>query len=59
MEQKHLPSQQQPEEDHLADASLPTKALWHEPKLMFVEPVLLLQGELKHVMGGFFGTFTP
>ena len=38
MEQEPLPSQQQPEEDCPAVASPPTKAPWHEPKLVFVEP---------------------
>jgi len=39
--------------------SPPTKAPWHEPKLLFVEPKLTPHGELKHVTGGYFGTFTP
>ena len=59
MEQEHLPSQQQPEKDRPVVASPPTKAPWHEPKLMFVEPKLTPHGELQHVTGGFFGTFTP
>jgi hypothetical protein len=59
MEQKHLPSQQQPEEDSPAVALPRTKAPWQEPKLAFVEPKLTPHGELKHVTGAFFGTFTP
>ena len=62
MEQQHLPSQQQPEEDRPAVAAPPAKAPWHEPKLVFVEPKLTPHGELKHVTGangGFFGSFTP
>ena len=60
MEQKHLPDQQQPEEDRPAVASPPARAPWHEPKLVFVEPKLTPHGELKHVTGApFFGTFTP
>jgi hypothetical protein len=59
MEQKHLSSQQQPEEDRSGVASPPTAAPWHEPKLRFVEPKLTPHGELQHVTGGFFGSFTP
>jgi hypothetical protein len=59
MEQEHLPSQQPPEEGRTAVAAPPTKAPWHEPKLVFVEPTLPPHGELQHVTGGFFGTFTP
>lgn len=64
MEQKHLPSQQQPEDDGPAVAS-PTKAPWHEPKLTFVEPKLTTHGALQKITaqqngpGPFFGTFTP
>jgi hypothetical protein len=58
MEQEHLSSQQQQEEDRPV-ASPPPKAPWHEPKLVFVEPKLTPHGELKHVTGGFFTTFTP
>jgi hypothetical protein len=59
MEQTHLSGQQQPEENHSAAAAPPTTAPWHEPKLRFVEPKLTPHGELQHVTGGFFGSFTP
>ena len=59
MEQKHLSSQQQPEDDCPAVALPPTTAPWHEPKLTFVEPKLTPHGELKHVTGAFFSSFTP
>ena len=59
MEQKHLSNQQQLEADRPAVASPPTKAPWHEPKLVFVEPKLTPHGELKHVTGAFFSSFTP
>ena len=32
---------------------------WVKPKLSFVEPKLTRHGELQHVTGGFFGSFTP
>jgi hypothetical protein len=61
MQQEHLPSQQQPEEDRPAVTAAPTKAPWQEPKLAFVEPKLTSHGELKRVTGAppFMGTFIP
>jgi hypothetical protein len=59
MEQKHLSSQQQPEEERSAVAAPLAKTPWQEPKLMFVEPKLTPHGELQHVTGSFFGSFTP
>jgi hypothetical protein len=59
MEQQHLPNQQQPEEDRPVVATPPTKAPWHEPKLVFVEPKLTPHGELKYVTGSNFGTVIP
>jgi hypothetical protein len=59
MEQQHLSRHQQPEEERPTDALPPTTAPWHEPKLTFVEPKLTPHGELQHVTGGFFGSFTP
>jgi len=58
MAQEPLSSPQQPEEDRPAAAAPRTKAPWHEPKLVFVEPKLTPHGELQQVTG-FFGTFTP
>lgn len=61
MERKNLPNQQQPEENRPAVAAPPTKAPWHEPKLVFVEPKLTPHGALQQVTaaGPFFSTFTP
>jgi hypothetical protein len=35
-----------------------TKAVWHEPKLAFIEPKLTERGTLQKVTG-FFGAFSP
>ena len=37
-----------------------TKHAWQEPKLEFVEPKLVKQGEMKQITAqGFIGTFVP
>jgi hypothetical protein len=37
-----------------------TRRPWQEPKLEFVEPKLVKQGEMKQITGqGFVGTFVP
>jgi hypothetical protein len=37
-----------------------TKRAWQEPKLEFVEPKLVKQGEMKQITAqGFIGTFVP
>ena len=37
-----------------------TKRAWQEPKLEFVEPKLVKQGEMKRITAqGFIGTFVP
>lgn len=47
----------QPESTTTRD-SLPRRA-WQEPKLQFVKPTLVKQGEMKQITAGFIGTFVP
>ena len=47
-------------EHHEARTQAGTKRAWQEPKLEFVEPKLVKQGEMKQITAqGFIGTFVP
>jgi hypothetical protein len=47
-------------EDSEARAQAETKHTWQEPKLEFIEPKLVKQGEMKQATAqGFIGTFVP
>jgi hypothetical protein len=46
--------------DDAQAAPVAERGTWQEPKLTFVEPVLVKQGEMKQITTqGFFGTFAP
>jgi hypothetical protein len=47
-------------EDNDSRAQAETRRPWQEPKLEFVEPKLVKQGEMKQITAqGFVGTFIP
>jgi hypothetical protein len=46
--------------DDVTGSHTETRRPWQEPKLEFVEPKLVKQGEMKETTGqGFIGTFVP
>ena len=46
--------------DEAAPSPRDAKRVWQEPKLEFVEPKLIKQGEMKQLTAqGFIGTFVP
>ncbi len=59
MTDKHNDHDQEIEHNE-AHAEAGTKRAWQEPKLEFVEPKLVKQGEMKQITAqGFIGTFVP